>query len=226
MANDSTRQVLITTLFLNSLSVTVAIAAAVGSDQSPDLHFQEGEFITVISCVQLLIAAILSWKIYHLARHSQPVKLSKSSIFWLIVSLGLLFLTLDDAIGIHEEIDFWLHDLFRIEETEITDSADDLIVGGYFLLFLIYVIFNWQTIQIFKQSFSIFQIALILSLIMIVLDIATNDNSLISLMVDDSSQVLILKQWLSALEDSIKIFAEGIFIVGIYQCWQIAKSLI
>ena len=226
MANDSTKQVLVTTLFLNSLSVTVAIAEATAADKSPDFHFKEGEFITVISCLQLLIAAILSWKIYRLARHSQQVKLSKSSLFWLIVSLGMLFLSLDDALGIHEKIDFWLHDLFRIQETEITDLADDIIVGGYLLLFLIYVAFKWQIIQVFKQSFNIFQIGFILTLMMIVLDIVTNNNFFISLMVDDSSQVPILKQWLSVLEDSIKIFAEGIFIVGIYQCWQIAKSLI
>ena len=226
MTNDSTKQVLITTLFLNSLSVTVAIAAAAAVDKSPDFHFQEGEFITVISCIQLLIAAILSWKINRLARHSQQLKLSKSRLFWLIVSLGLLFLSLDDALSILENIDFWLHDLFKIEETEITDLADDIIVGGYLLLFLIYVAFKWKVIQIFQQSFSIFQIGFILSLMMIVLDIVTNNNFFISLMIDDSSQFLILKQWLSAFEDSIKIFAEGIFIVGIYQCWQIAKSLI
>ena len=226
MTNDSTKQVLITTLFLNSLSVTVAIAAAAAVDKSPDFHFKEGEFITVISCIQLLIAAILSWKINRLARHSQQVKLSKSSLFWLIVSLVLLFLSLDDALSIHEKIDFWLHDLFKIEETEITDLADDIIVGGYLLLFLIYVTFKWKVIQIFQQSFSIFQIGFILSLMMIVLDIVTNNNFFISLVVEDSSQVPILKQCLSALEDSIKIFAEGIFIVGIYQCWQIAKSLI
>lgn len=226
MANNLTKQVLITTLFVNSLSVTLAIAAAIAVDKSPDLHFQEGEFITVISCIQLLIAAILSWKIYQLARHSQQVKLSKSSLFWLVVSLGLLFLSLDDAVSIHEKIDFWLHDLLRIEETEITDLADDIIVGGYLLLFLIYVAFKWKVIQIFKKSFSIFQIGFILSLIMIVLDIVTNNNLFISLIVDDSSQVLIFRQWLSALEDSIKIFAEGIFIVGIHKCWQIATSSI
>lgn len=226
MANDVTKQVLITTLFLDSLSVTVAIAAAVAVDKSPDFHFQEGEFITVISCIQLLIAAILSWNIYHLARHSRQLKLSKSSLFWLIVSLGLLFLSLDDALGIHEQIDFWLHDLFRVEETDITDLADDIIVGGYLLLFLIYVAFKWNVIQVFKQSFSIFQIGFILTLIMVVLDIVTNNNLFISLVIDDISQVSIFKQWLSALEDSIKIFAEGIFIIGIYQCWQIAKLLI
>ena len=221
----SSKQVLLITLFLNSLSVTIAFAEAVAFDRPPDFHFQEGEFITVVSCIQLLIAARLSWKIYQQAKGPQPDKLSQSSLFWLIVSWGLFFLTLDDAIGIHEQIDFWLHDLFRIEETDITDFADDIIVGGYLLLFLIYIAIKWQIIQIYKRSFIFFQIGFILSLMMVVLDIVTNGSYFTSMMTNDDTQALMLKQWLSALEDSVKIFAEGMFIVGIYQCWQIAKSL-
>ncbi|WP_144054412.1 hypothetical protein [Pleurocapsa sp. PCC 7319] len=223
--SNSTKRVLFTTLFLNSLCVTLAVVGAVTVDRSPDFHFQEGRFITIVSCIQLLIAASLSWKIYQLAKGSQLEKLSQSSLFWLIVSWGLFFLTLDDAIGIHEQIDFWLHDLFRIEETDITDLADDLIVGGYLLLFLIYIVIKWQIIQIYKRSFIFFKIGFLLSLMMVVLDIVTNNEYFISMMIDNEIQARMLRKWLSALEDSVKIFAEGIFIVGIYQCWQIAQSL-
>lgn len=225
MGNSTTKQVLFKTLFLESLIVIMAIAGAIAFNKTPDTHFKDEGFITVVSCVQLLIAAVLSWKIFQLARYSQQVKLYQNRGFWLIISLGLIFLAFDDAIGIHEQIDFWLHDLFRIQETDITDLADDLIVGGYLILFLIYVAFKWQTIQLFKRSFGLFQLGFVLTLVMVVLDMASNTDYFTSLIIDDVAQALILKLWLRALEDSVKIFAEGMFIVAIYQCWQIAKLM-
>ncbi|MDJ0569032.1 MAG: hypothetical protein QNJ53_08275 [Pleurocapsa sp. MO_192.B19] len=225
MSNSTTKQVLFKILFLESLTVTLAIAGAIAFGKTPDIHFQDEGFVSVVSCVQLLIAAFLSWKIFQLARCSQQIKLYQNRHFWLIISLGLIFLALDDAIGIHEQIDFWLHDLFRIQETDITDLADDLIVGGYLILFLIYIAFKWQTIQLFKRSFGLFQLGFVLTLVMVVLDMASNGDYFTLLIIDDVAQALALKLWLRALEDSVKIFAEGMFIVAIYQCWQIAKLM-
>lgn len=219
------KQILFITLFLNTLAVTIAIAKAVIREKSPAYYFKENGLITDVSCIQLLIAAVLSLIIFWYIKSSSNFELSRNGRFWLIVSLGLLFLALDDAYQIHENIDIGLHNLFKIQQTDITDLADDFIVGGYLLIFLVYLAFKWKTIQIFQPSFVFFQIGFILTSVMVVLDIVSNNDYFISLVISDVTLAKVIEQWLSVLEDSAKIFAEGMFIVGIYQCWQTARSI-
>lgn len=223
--NITPRQVLFVLLFLESLFIAIAITKAVVRNLSPAHYFGENRLITDVSCVQLAIASMLALAIFWIVRHSHNSKLAQTSSFWLIVSLGLLFLAFDDAYEIHERLDLWLHRLLQIQQTDLTDLADDAIVGGYLLVFLGYVAKEWHTIEIFKQSFAFFQLGFMLTVIMVILDMASNNNYFISLMIDDPIRVKALEQWLGVLEDSAKIFAEGMFIVGIYQCWQTAMLL-
>lgn len=90
----STRRLLYIMLFFESLATTLAISGAVSRGQSPFTHFAEKGFITTISWMQLFIAAIASWKIHQIAKHSLNSRLAKSSLLWLVISLGLVFLAM------------------------------------------------------------------------------------------------------------------------------------
>ena len=219
------RQILLILLFLETLFIIIAIAKAIDRDLSPAHYFGENRLITDVSCVQLLIAAVLSLITFCYVKFSSNPELKKNGWFWLIVSFGLVFLAFDDAYEIHEYIDFWLHSVLNIQQTDLTDLADDLIVGGYALIFLAYVAFKWNTIQIFRSSFRLFQMGFILTAIMIVLDILSNNDYFISLIIDRAIAAKLTEQWLSVIEDSAKIFAEGMFIAGIYQCWHTARAI-
>ena len=218
------RQILPILLFLESLLIAIAIAKALNRNLSPAHYFGEDRLITDVSCVQLLIAAVLSLITFCRVKFSSNPELKKNGWFWLIVSFGLVFLAFDDAYEIHEYIDFWLHSAFKIQQTDLTDLADDLIVGGYMLIFLAYVAFKWNTIQIFRSSFGFFKIGLVLTAVMVVLDILSNNDYFISLVIDNATIAKLTEQWLSAIEDSAKIYAEGMFIAGIYQCWRTARA--
>ncbi len=222
--NNKTQQVLYKTLFLESLTVTLALGSAIAMEESPGLHFEEEGFITYVSCLQLLIAAILAGKIFGCERATRNSQTAKSGLFWLIISIGLFFLALDDGLEIHEKIDLWLHSFFQLQETNFTDFADDIIVGGYALLFLAYIAKKWQTIQVYKPSFRFFKIGFILTVVMIIFDLVSNNDYFTSLFIEDPAQGRVIRQILGVLEDMIKIFAEGIFIVGIYKCWQIVSK--
>ncbi|MEM7591305.1 MAG: hypothetical protein AAF383_07270 [Cyanobacteria bacterium P01_A01_bin.83] len=222
----SVKQVLLVVLFIESLAITVAITKAAVLGISPKTYFGEvdrGGFITYISCLQLLVAGVMAMIISKVAKSAQQLR--NSRWFWLVIALGLWFLTLDDLLGIHEYLDYLLHELFQFEETEISDLADDLIVGGYLVVFLIYVISQWQSIKIFHSSFNWFKLGFVLTAVMVVLDMASNNTLFVSMVTDDNALASNLQEWLGVIEDSIKIFAEGMFIVGIYKCWQIAKRL-
>lgn len=222
--NSKTQQVLYKTLFLDSLTVILALGSAIAMEESPGLNFEEEGFITYASCLQLLIAAILAGKIFGRERATLNFKTPKSGLFWLIISIGLFFLALDDGLEIHEKIDLWLHSFFQLQETNFTDFADDIIVGAYLLLFLAYIARKWQTIQVYKPSFRFFKIGFILTVVMIIFDLVTNNDYFTSLFIEDPAQGRVIRQILGILEDMIKIFAEGIFIVGIYKCWQIVSK--
>lgn len=222
--NSKTQQVLYKTLFLDSLTVTLALGSAIAMREPLGLHFEEEGFITYVSCLQLLIAAILAGKIFKYERATRNFKTAKSALFWLIISIGLFFLALDDALEIHEKIDLWLHSFFQLQETNFTDFADDIVVGGYVLLFLAYIARKWQTIQVYKPSFRFFKIGFILTAVMIIFDLVTNNDYFTSLFLKDPDQGKVIRQVLGVLEDILKIFAEGIFIVGIYKCWQLVSK--
>ena len=218
------RQVLYKILFIDSLLVTLSISGAIAFGHPPDLHFQEEGFLTYVSCLQLLIAAVIAVKTFNIARKSQNNRLNKNKTFWLVISLGLFFLALDDAFEIHEEIDFLLHDILNITQTNLTDLFDDLIVGAYILLFLIYVFFQWKRIQLFKPSFNFFIAGFIFTGAMVILDVASHNTYAASFVTNNPLQKQVFTQWLGALEDAAKLYAEGMFIVGVYKCRQIAKG--
>lgn len=222
------KKILFIVLFCESLAIVAAITGAIALDLSPKTYFGEvnrGGLITWLSFIQLLIAAVLSRNIFKIVKSVPQLKINKSSVFWLTICLGLFFLALDDLLGIHEQMDYWIHQLFQLKETEVSDLIDDVIVGGYLIFFLIYVAFKWQIIKVFRRSFIFFKLGFILSAAMVILDVATNNRLFISMIIDDGAIASSIQQWLEVIEDSAKIFAEGMFIVGIYQCWQIAKTV-
>ena len=225
----STEQILFIVLFLESLAIALAISGAIAAGHSAKAYFEEGGYMSILSCLQLLGAGILARKIYLIAKKSSNSILNKSSLFWKIVSFGLIFLTLDDAFQIHENIDRLFHFIFDIlfdfQETRVSDLIDDLIVGIYLVFFLIYAGKQWPKIEFYRPSFTYFKIGLLLTAMMIFFDAISNNNLFVSTITENLEVQKLWKIWLSTLEDSLKIYAEGFFLVGIYKSWQIAKSL-
>ncbi|MEM8832375.1 MAG: hypothetical protein AAGE96_23995 [Cyanobacteria bacterium P01_G01_bin.19] len=223
--DSPTKRVFYQILFIDSMLVTLAMFGAVATGHPPDLHFREEGFLTYVSCLQLVIAAVIAGKIFNLVKGSSSQELVKLKTFWLVICLGLTFLALDDGFEIHEEIDFLLHDLLNITQNTLTDLLDDLIVGGYILLSLLYFAFKRQQIHLFRRSLVFFQAGCVLTGIMVILDVASHNYYLASLVVDRAADREVFKQWLGAWEDGAKIYAEGMFIMTVYKCRQIVKSI-
>lgn len=227
LANKSVNQILLIVLFCESLALALAISGAIAAGHSSKAYFEEGGYMTILSCLQLLAGAFVAKKVFVIVKSSSNPVLNKSSVFWRIVYLGLSFLTFDDAFQIHEYMDKFIHLLMKVfwglEETKISDLADDFIVGAYLLLFLIYVAKEWQTIKTFRDSFVYFKVGFVLTLMMIFFDAISNNNFFVSMVTDNVEQTKSWLIWFGTLEDSIKIYAGGLFLVGIYKCWRIAK---
>jgi len=219
----SSKQLLRIVLFIETLVVVLAIAMANSQGESNFHYFNEGQFGTYFSCLQLLAVAALSGIIFKLEKNSKNSQLLKNSRFWLIVSLGVFYLALDDALSFHEQLDKWLHRVLDVKETLVTDLADDILVGLYMVLALMYVISQWKTLQIFRSSFGYFKLGFIFGAIMVVFDILSNNTLFVSMVTADGNIQGQMTMWMGVLEETAKLVAEGFFLTGVYQCWRKAK---
>lgn len=218
-------QILFIILFLETLVITIAITISLSLNISPETYFGEvdnGGYLTYFSFLQLLITAFLSLKIFNIHKHVQQLR--HLGLFWLIICIGLFYLALDDLIGIHEQLDLWIHDIFKLEETKFSDLIDDLIVGVYLCVSLIYIASKWQIIKLYQYSFVFFKIGFIFSAVMIFLDVISNNTLFISMVTINPKTILLTQQWIGVIEDSVKLFAEGMFIVGLYSIYRIQKT--
>lgn len=223
------KSILTTVILGETLAIVLAVWGATAAGYSPKAFFEEGGYMTILSCLQLLGSGILARKIFLLAKNSTTPILAKTSSFWKIASWSLFFLVVDEALQIHERIDRLLHILLNIlfgfQETHVSDLIDDLIVGGYVVLFLAYVATKWRSLQLFRRSFIYFRTSLVLTSVTIVGDLASNNELFISLLTSDRHWQFMWQVWVGLIEDIIKIYAEGVFLVGIVRCWTIAKKI-
>ena len=221
----SSKQLLWIVLFVETLAVVIAIAKAALAEKPIFHYFDENTFITYFSCFQLLVVAVFAWKIFRLQKQSEDSQVLKNALFWLIVAMGAFFLSLDDALSFHEQIDKWVHKVLNIEETDITDLMDDILVGIYMLIALACVASQWRILQRFRSSFGYFKIGFIIGALMVVLDILSNNTMFVSMITADGKIQGQLISWMGIMEETAKLAAEGFFLTGVYQCWHKARAV-
>jgi len=206
----------------NSLAVSAAIIiySYTGWD-----NFGERGFITLLSFIQLLAISWLSYKIFQVSGGTWRRSIWKeSSALWGIISLGFLFLAFDEIFGIHESIDFLIHNIFNLQETNLTDRIDDIIVGLYGLAGVGILIANRNNLKTYKETLPLFVCGFFFLFVMVTLDILTNRNDILSLLFEHN-QAAWLYVWLAVAEDALKVFAEAFFVLAFYSIYQKASSI-
>lgn len=84
---------------LGSIAV-IGVALLLGASTSPLQHFKEGGLITAISAISLAMSGTLSLVILNFRRQEGLMP----SLFWLGVAVGLLLLSLDELLMLHERL--------------------------------------------------------------------------------------------------------------------------
>lgn len=206
-------------VLLNGLVIAWALLASPPGD--PLYHFQEHHLVTYYSAFQLAWLALLCFLIYDTANF-RPSSLSQfpgkslethPHYIWLLMALGFLWLSFDELLMLHEQLDHIFHQIYQQKENAWSDRIDDLIVLGYFLIavFLFYR---------YRQSFANYRNLIIgylkiiipCTIIMIALDLLTNRNDLIT-------HPILFKQ-LSLGEEIFKLIIEVYLLLLVYGCWK------
>ncbi len=225
---SNTKKVLKITIFLELIAIFSAIIRAIVLDRNPQRYFGEGGYITWISFTQLLIMAVIAFLIFRLRLQTHQASgmgnQGRRYLLWIIMAGGCVFLACDEVFQFHEKLDFWIHDVLELQETGLTDRIDALIVLIYLCCSLIFLYYQRRELRTFKPALPLFVVGFALALVMVVFDSLTDRGDIIALILQDSDQAKIWKTWLGILEESLKILAEGMFIVACYRCWEIAKQ--
>lgn len=210
--NMTIRKTSVLVFSLNILAIVVALIISYQGGRDP---FGERGYITFLSTFQLLAIAWISDKILQTKKELRPISKRSAQLFWRIISIGFIFLAADEFLAIHEATDVFIHSVLDLQETPVTDRIDDVIVGLYGI-FGGYIVWRFRDeIKGHKRAIACFKWGFILLFGMVVLDILSNDESILARFFT-LSMADTIQMYLSQLEDSIKIIAEGFFIMAFY----------
>lgn len=188
--------------------------------------FPKDALITVFSFFQLLFISFISWKIYKARNNgSNHITFNASYLIWAIIALGFFYLAIDEVVELHEELDKFIHKIFHINQTGITDRIDDLIIGIYALIGVGIMIYYKNELIKYREIFPLLFTGMVFVVLSIVFDALTNRKDILQIIFEGKMFVEDLHQQLKIVEDSIEIFAEGIILCSFYWCLQISKTL-
>ncbi len=212
---------------VNLLMIGAMMIRAILKQRSPMRYFGEMGIITWFSCVQLLILAGLSWKIYRIRKLAEGEYQGKHppQMLWKIITIGFVFLAVDEVAQIHETTDTLIHWLFQIPEENQFLQLDGVIVASYTVVSAYVLYFFRDEFKRYKPAFYLFILGFFFKVIMVTIDITTDDESLFSFWLSDPKLHKFVYDWVQAVEDSFKLLAEAAFISAFLVCVQIAKRI-
>lgn len=205
--------------FLLALNLAVAAIAIVLFMTTKVNHFGEGRFVTIHSDLQLLLVSVLAIMV-----DRNTKKQDKLPGFWKIMAVGFFLLACDEQFKLHEKTDTFIHGVFGLQETGMTDRIDDLLIGLAGLIGLGVLFLYRDVVLKYRPAWIYFITAFVLMFGMVGLDAFTNRNDILSRFLEPGLARKLFET-LALLEDALKIFAEAFFILGFYNILLLAKSI-
>lgn len=204
--------------YLLIFDAAVIIFTLISADD-PKIYYGEFQLVTFISFIKLLAISRVNWNIFKSKGGTvRGINFNNDYALWLIISAGFLFLALDDLFLIHEGTDKLIHFILGMKETGLTDRIDDLIVVVYGVLGLLILYSYRHEIYRYRRSLSYIVFGFGFLFIRIVIDIITNRNDIIPLIISDENVETYLNNFLAITEGATKLLAQSFFLAGFYYC--------
>ena len=212
---------------IDTLIISIAIVRAILLERNPMRYFDDSGFVSVFSIGQLLFIAYLCWRISILRsqQNSQLTGWKNPSRFWQVMTAGFIFLTLDEGLQIHENLDKSLHKLLNLNPDGVTDILDDLIILMYVIIGLLFLWIFKKEFQKFISALRWFVLGFSLSFLTVALDILSQKRETLSPFIENPDILVTINIWMPVLEEVAKIFAEGAFVISFCSCLIITKKL-
>jgi hypothetical protein len=158
-------------------------------------YFGEGRAGTYYSGLLLMASAIVAAVLARKAG-AHPVRR-----FWWVFAGALLYLSLDEVYGLHEELDVGIHKLmgWRDERHWLTDHLDDVVVAAYGVVALVWADRQFEQLVKLRWTGLMLALAFCCFVVMTVLDVAGI---------------------VASLEDSLKLIAETLILAGLITAYR------
>jgi hypothetical protein len=148
------------------IAILVTLGLRHAGDPSAARYFGEGRPGNYFSGFQLWVAAVAG------ARVARKVGGHPSRTFWWIIAATMLFLGLDEAFGLHEDLDVGIHKLMGWHDRRhwLTDHLDDTFVALYGLVAVIFAERHLERIVRLRWTAWLLAVAFVLFVATSVLD--------------------------------------------------------
>ncbi|WP_460273973.1 hypothetical protein [Celeribacter sp. ULVN23_4] len=200
------------------ISITVLIVASLVLGQiaiaRPAIMFEETGTIMLGSFALLIATARINRRLFTQRRTSTQPLLQDKAVIWALISLGFLYLALDEVGQFHEQIDYWVHRIMHWRVTALSDRLDDMIIGLYALI-------GFGLIWIYKAEFHgaptlrrWLTVGAIIMVLSIVTDALSNRTDILEATGLSPERAWVWHDWISIVEESCKLYAEACFLLG------------
>ncbi|NEQ50545.1 MAG: hypothetical protein F6K11_10495 [Leptolyngbya sp. SIO3F4] len=209
-------------MFLGCL--VTGLSALAGYYQG-DLHhyFNEGGVTDWLSALQLLTVAVIAGAVYHLRRQQQTTWRSPQ-LLWLLVTIGFIFLTADELTQIHESMDSWIHSIWQLQETGLTDRIDDALVGLYGVVAAVILYGFRHELKRYHELRQLIVYSFGVLCLMVMFDLLTNRPDILPMLFGQVGYGLL--DGLAIAEELCKLTIEAIVIGILYRVFWIEKQTI
>lgn len=225
MSRVSIKTIALTVFGIDVLAIAIAVSRAIILDRSPMRYFGERGYMTWISTLQLVVAAVLCLQIGLIRKNSQSrYKEIKPAIFWWLASAGMFFFALDETFEIHENLDKQIRAWFGIPSNSFTGRLDDLIILIYAGVGLLLVYLSRRELLQYQKALPWFYRGLVFSGLTIALDMIGHNRETFAPFASSLEELNQIHHWVGAVEEIPKILAGGAFIVTLFACKFVAKS--
>ncbi|MEM7721893.1 MAG: hypothetical protein AAF376_05935 [Pseudomonadota bacterium] len=180
-------------------------------------YFGEGRAGTIASILLLLLISFTCFKIHGRRPEHGAARFVEPRRIWLIMSAGFLFLALDDALKIHENIDKLIHHVFDMVETAWSDRIDDLIIALYAATGAAVLYVFRDELSRYRFLFAYLMAGFAVLSVTIILDLVTNGLTFLTWLSGTEDAAISWKILLGTLEEVSKLVAEAIFLAGFLQ---------
>ena len=211
---------LLSLVYMDFLAVLLALGLGFAWHQNPTAYTGEGDPITWLSFAHLLVISGLAGGVFY-CRTGGNLDLAvwrHPAFVWLLITLGFLFLAVDEVAKIHESLDRFAHRLLQRPETALTDRLDDAILLGYGLSGMAVLYAYRSELISYRPVLPLVICGFVLFLFMGLLDALVNRPDVFLFMGISQEGSASLGKWLGGVEEGLKILAEAAFLGAAYTC--------
>ncbi len=181
--------------------------------------------MTLLSALQLLAISWISFQTFGLRNTTRSGSVwSRPAAIWGVISVGFLFLAVDEYFMVHENIDGLIHYVFNLQETPLTDRIDDILIAIYGLVGVGLLFACRRELGNFRVAIPFFVSGFVLLFVMVVCDVVTNQNDVLPFLFGaryGNALYYIVRK----AEDPIKLIAIAFFLAAFCAVLQQAKTM-